>query len=717
VRPGGRLLGASDLDVVLAVGEKADLGSSTLARYLVPDLPVDSGLDADGIRRVLSAVGSGDDGRASAWVAADGSWRLGPAHGRARKDVAQFIGATARAHERARRLALLDAEIAAQLQIADAADEQRATLDAALDSLRQWVAALPSGQPLLRSRIQADACRATELREESSNREAQEVAHASRMATAQARSSLERAAAEHELPVEAAALDAANEQLRGLVDALRECEPKVERLRIALDRWLDAVVELDSARESLAVDDTARAEAERLATVSFAAYESLRASIGDTVELIQQKIDDAQRALESHRDAQRAASDRLRSLLESEGTGKEALRTAHERLEEQLAERARLIDSLAAVCRVPGLLDAAAPDLDDIGLLAALAGHPASEPVSRPVRTLLERLSDLSADEASSATTRVWRAHADASNGPAGDHQPVVAEFGDLLAITGRDDAGESAIVALAARVAASVARDSDLLSEREKQQFEQHVLGELGDAIRQRRRDADELVVAMNVQLGHVSTSQGIRVRLDWKLRDDVPAQVRAAVQLLAQPVGALVPEERETLRDVLHHLIEASRSEHPDLSYGEHLAAALDYRSWSEFTIRYTRPERPGQWDRLHRRSPLSQGEQKVLCYLPLFAAAAAHFTSLAGAAPHAPRLVLLDDAFPKIDARTHPLLFGLLVQLDLDFVVTSERLWGDHSTVPSLAIYEALRDPIQRGIAQYEYRWDGRVLQGIG
>ena len=104
-------------------------------------------------------------------------------------------------------------------------------------------------------------------------------------------------------------------------------------------------------------------------------------------------------------------------------------------------------------------------------------------------------------------------------------------------------------------------------------------------------------------------------------------------------------------------------------------------------------------------------------MLCYLPLFAAAAAHFTSLAGAAPFAPRLVLLDDAFPKIDERTHPLLFGLLVQLDLDFVITSERLWGDHATVPSLAIYEALRSPGQRGIAQYSYRWDGAVLQGLG
>ena len=52
--------------------------------------------------------------------------------------------------------------------------------------------------------------------------------------------------------------------------------------------------------------------------------------------------------------------------------------------------------------------------------------------------------------------------------------------------------------------------RDRDLLTEREKQQFEQHVLGELGDAIRQCRRDAEELVAAMNDQLGHVTHFAG---------------------------------------------------------------------------------------------------------------------------------------------------------------------------------------------------------------
>jgi uncharacterized protein YPO0396 len=195
------------------------------------------------------------------------------------------------------------------------------------------------------------------------------------------------------------------------------------------------------------------------------------------------------------------------------------------------------------------------------------------------------------------------------------------------------------------------------------------------------------------------------------------VAPEVRIAVELLTKPLGMLLPDERSRLRDALHAMVEASRAEDPALSYVEHLEQALDYRRWSEFRVRIQRPEKADTWTVLNRRTPLSQGEQKVVSYLPLFAAAAAHFHSVAGAAPHAPRFVLLDDAFPKIDARTHPELFGLLVDLDLDFVITSERLWGTCAEVPSLSIYEALRSPGERGIAQYKHLWDGSRLRAIG
>lgn len=716
VRPGGLLLGPEHRDVVLSASADGADGAG-LNEVLVPDLPAGCDLAAADVRRVLAAIGMDDDPEASAVIRADGTWRLGPAHGRSAKDLPQFIGATARAGERARRLRALDAAIAGQTALLEQARRDVGALVAAMEGLEAWTAAVPSGAALSAAWIRLDERRTTEGRDEQENRAAQQAAHAAREIASAARGRLAQVGLEQALPVDRGALDAADQALRGLAEDLRDLERADPPIRDCMANWRDALAELADAHALLATAAAQAAEAARAASVSQAEHQSLRDSVGASVEQLQRRISEVKRSRSTHHEQERAAVARLEALIRDSGEADEAARNVEARLTEHLEQRSAALAALVAVGGVPGLLDAAGAGPEDSDVIPGLAGHPTAEPVGRSVAAAIEGLAALSHDDTSSTRNGVWRAHGEAASGAAADHQPTILEFGDLLAVSGRDDAGEAAVVALAARVRAGVERDLELLTEREKQQFEQHVLGELGDAIRQCRRDAEELVTAMNDQLGHVTTSQGIRAKLDWRLRDDVPPEARAAVGLLVQPVGALIPEERAELRDALHRLIEASRVERPELSYGEHLAAALDYRTWSAFTIRYTRPETPGRWDRLHKRSGLSQGEQKVLCYLPLFAAAAAHFTSLAGAAPHAPRLVLLDDAFPKIDVRTHPLLFGLLVQLDLDFVITSERLWGDHATVPSLAIYEALRDPSQRGIAQYEYRWDGRVLQGVG
>ena len=92
------------------------------------------------------------------------------------------------------------------------------------------------------------------------------------------------------------------------------------------------------------------------------------------------------------------------------------------------------------------------------------------------------------------------------------------------------------------------------------------------------------------------------------------------------------------------------------------------------------------------------------------PLFAAVAASCDGLAEAAPEAPRFLLLDDAFAKVSEDNHPKLFGLLVDLDLDFIATSERLWGTYATVPELAITEVVRDARSGVILLEHARWDG-------
>jgi hypothetical protein len=159
---------------------------------------------------------------------------------------------------------------------------------------------------------------------------------------------------------------------------------------------------------------------------------------------------------------------------------------------------------------------------------------------------------------------------------------------------------------------------------------------------------------------------------------------------------------------------LIQVEREKDPALGYLEHLRAALDYRRWYRFAVLVVDDARPGSQRALSPRLGLSQGEQRVLSYLALFAAASAHYEGLGSGCP---RLLLLDDAFAKVDEPTHGRLLSLLVELNLDFMLTSERMWGCFQEVPSLEIYEALREASVPGVALVHFRWDGRQRHLVG
>ncbi|HEY8588364.1 MAG TPA: TIGR02680 family protein, partial [Naasia sp.] len=716
VRPDGAVLDPERHDTVLARG--AAVAGPTLSRVLTADPPGDAGVTAEVVGAVLDRIVLGASGGPSGTAALglDGAWRLGPLTGRAGKPVAQYVGATARAAERVRRLAELDARLAGldTERLAAAAGEQAARH--AAGAVEAWLSAVPSAGSLLTAWTLLDERESVAQGAVRRATEAEAGAAEARAAEGAQRRALTDLAATHGLPVEAGPLAARREALRELDRALAAHAERAAALAGRTERWADAAA---TAAEDVAEAAEAAGRAEEAAEragATRAAAEELEATVGADVREIRRRIADAERRDGELDRTLRRVGTRLEALLREAGAAERAAADAAQRLAEQEPALADAVTDLGALGDTPGLLDSGGGGPEP-GVLDLARGYTAAEPVPAAVLALARELAALDPPPRVGTEAAVWAAWQDAASGPAGDVDPRVTEIGGALAVIGRDDAGEHPVGELAARLAAAVERDAELLTGRERRLFEEHILGDLGESLRARRQESEELVAEMNRLLRGVTTSQGIAVTLRWALRDDVAADARRAVELLGRPVGALLPDERRELRDALHRLIEASRVDAPEDSYTEHLTRALDYRRWFAFRIRYTRPETAGTWHDLHRRSPLSQGEQKVVCYLPLFAAAAAHFSSLAGAAPHSPRFVLLDDAFPKIDVRTHPLLFGLLVQLDLDFVITSERLWGDHAEVPSLAIYEALRDPNERGIAQYRHHWDGQRLRAVG
>lgn len=717
VFPDGAVLDPTTADTALPVGP--GVSGSSLADVLRP-AGADSAVPAQVVDQVLRRVGLGTTNETEhAVVGLDGSWQLGPLTGRAGKDRPQYVGAAARTAERARRLAELDAQIVAAEAARVAAADARAAAGARLAELDAWLADLPSPRVVISAWAALDQRNEEFDRLEEIVRNREDAAQRARQQAADSHRHVHEQATLHRLPESRSGLESRRTTLRELRVRLDRQEANARRAIKTLHRWRrDDEAARTADGEAHEADDAA-GRAESAAEEASVEHRSLLETFGAAVQELEARRDAAVVALNEADAADTAAQRRLRELSESIGSARQAVEAAQARLDDHAPEVSETVASLAAVHRVEGLVAACESSPDPQLVAEALSVADGFAPGDSPAKTLtdlatiyrgLQPSRQLDADA-------VYKAYLDLASGAAADTEPRVVPQDDLLAVLARDAGGEYPVVELAARLRASVVANRELLTSRERRYFEDHLLGELGEALRTSRNNARDLVEGMNVTLQGVRTSQGIRVRLDWRVRDDVSPAVRSSIDLLNKPLGMLLAGERDALRDALHSLIETSRQDAPELSYSEHLERALDYRAWSEFRVRIQRPETPDTWAVLGRRTPLSQGEQKVVCYLPLFAAASAHFHSVAGAAPHAPRFVLLDDAFPKIDARTHPELFGLLVELDLDFVITSERLWGDFAEVPALAIYEALRSPNERGIAQYKHLWDGKRLHSVG
>lgn len=717
VRSDGAVLDAQTHDVVLAAG--AAVAGRTLLDALVPAPAEDSPVSAETVRAVLRRIRLDGDGESDPCVGLDGTWRLGPLEGRAGKPAAQYVGAGARAAERARRLAEVDQRIGHTLALLAEAARALDQLVARIDDLEAWLAAMPPIAEVLDAWSHVRSEQAVHDRDQAVLGGRLEEAKSARARAAAAAQQLAELADLHGLPTDRTGLNARDAALADLDRQAAAQVERCERQRVPLGQWARDRERADAKRshaDQLATD--AREAAEEAAEAA-TEYETLRETFGAAVADLEHRLREVSSELRQAGADRKTAEGEVRRWSNECGAYTEQVAEARRAVAEQTPAQASALHAFGALHAVEGLLPSVLDrpaDSEELAALTAAGAYADGDAVPQSSQRLARDFAARRPDQPVRAVTVLGRWN-ELLSSEGGSADPRYFEQQDVVVVVGRDQAGEHPISVLAQRMAAKLAADRELFTDREGRIFTEHLLGDLGDALRKRRQEAEELVAAMNRLLSNVSTSQGIKVRLDWRLKDDIVPEVREAAELLTKPMGALLPDERQRLKDALHRLIETSREEHPELDYTEHLHAALDYRTWSEFRIRLSRPEEPNEWRVLTRRTPLSQGEQKVVCYLPLFAAASAHFTSVAGAAADSPRFILLDDAFPKIDMKTHPKLFGLLVDFDLDFVVTSERLWGDYETLPKLAIYEALRSPTERGIAQYKHLWDGRRLHAVG
>ena len=260
----------------------------------------------------------------------------------------------------------------------------------------------------------------------------------------------------------------------------------------------------------------------------------------------------------------------------------------------------------------------------------------------------------------------------------------------------------------LQAALADEIATQERLLTEREREAIDNHLIGEVATTLQELIRDAETKVTDMNEEITRCSTSTGLTMRLRWEARtEEVPEGLPEARRLLLADSELWSPDERKQLGQFLHGLIKDARAANPLGVWNDHLRQALDYRAWHTFAVERRQNDK---WEKLTKRryGTGSGGEKALMLTVPQMAAAAAHYRS---GSPHAPRLILLDEVFVGIDSKVRAKCMGLLEAFDLDFIMTSEREWGCYSEVPGLAISQLARADGVPAVLVTNWEWDGQ------
>ena len=746
------LLSASlgdDSAVELANGELVALVtggvSHPLSEHLTVTVPdrligeVDEGL----VTKLLESISCDLSSNAPTVISLNGTFWVGSLRGRHTKKQAEFVGVTARraALDRARREA---GDHLAQAQaVVSASEAEKAECQASLDQARRHLSNVPHTSEIVAASAQVDAATAA-----SDKAEGEQAAAAKRAAEAEDRSiqasnSLLQTATALALPADRTGLDRIAAELGELQTALHRCGAlrdalgrSVESWCRAADRWRTEAGDLDAEKaEERTIETRYRREHTRLTTIE----KSIGAEYADVLkarDLCRSKLEEAEARLPSARDERDLAVGRR-------ADARAAARVAADNsvAAEQSCEEMR--ESLAATLSVPGLRAAVAgPDHPVASPIASTATG--SEGLGEQIEAA-ERLMacDPTSDDAAPSPNDAPQTHGAAS---AYKIDPAVVNAdGVRQSLRQRRDAlgagwdaetrqpdpvqplfievtgplGKAPLAEAAQTVEQQHQKLAGLLSHKQDTALRELLQGLVASEVAEKVHGAERLVELMNQRLSTVTTAHRVGVRLRWRRSPELDQATARMVDLLATLPDLRTDDDEQELRRTLSDRLDEARSLQPDVPYRQLIADTLDYKKWHELSVMLSRP---GSNDvKLGRNTPLSEGEKKLVTYLPLFAAVAASYDALAerggspsDAPPDIARFILLDDAFSKVSEDNHDALFGLLVNLDLDLIATSERLWGTHRSVPELAITEVVRDVALNAILLEHFRWDGTTLE---
>lgn len=653
------------------------------------------------VTSVLAAIGFGPG--TTTWVDVHGRFGNGPLTGSWHKPAASYIGEGAREAARRARLAELRAELAAIQAELETLSGLAAELTERAEALAAEHRAEPSDAEIREAHVRLAAEHEAKRRADVTLDDAVRAATERAERTQAARAATTEFAQDVGLPIDD--------------EALRAVRIGLDDYRVALAGWWPAARAAHRARRDVieAEQELATAQARRTACAGAAKQTNADAAAaaqrhrvlvetaGAGVDELYRKLDAVARELSERDGRERGArTDELRAINER-GRAEGLQLALRQSIEAAATERDTAITTLRAFVAT-GLLSTVLPGLDVPDPTTNWAPTPAIT-VARAVNAALETTDD---------ADRAWEL---VQQRVSAEHKlltDALSRHGHSVGMTVRDGtivvdvlfAGRRQDVpTLVAGLATETENRALLLSAKEREILENHLINEVAGTLQELITGAEEQVDAINADLADRPTSTGMRLRLRWRAARSAPdGLARVRDRLLRQTADAWTVEDRALVGAFLQEQINREHAEDAAGGWAEQLTRALDYRAWHEFTIQR---HQDGEWR--PATGPASGGERVLAASVPLFAAASSFYTSAGNR--HAPRLIALDEAFAGVDDDSRAKCLGLLAAFDLDVVMTSEREWGCYPQVPGLAIAQLTRREGIDAVLVTPWRWDGR------
>lgn len=262
-----------------------------------------------------------------------------------------------------------------------------------------------------------------------------------------------------------------------------------------------------------------------------------------------------------------------------------------------------------------------------------------------------------------------------------------------------------------------AIEENSQIISEQDRHLFEEILLKSVGAKIRERIESSKNWVKKINQIMKEMQEGSTLSFGLEWKSKSAESMEeieTKELVRIFQIDANMITKSDSDKLINHFRSKLkrETEMNSESD-TYSSVIFDVLDYRNWFEFKMNYqmTGDNKKELTNKVFSR--FSGGEKAKTMYIPLFAAV---YAKLMSAKSDAPRIIALDEAFAGVDDANIREMFGILSSLNLDYILTSQALWGDYDTINNLAIAELLRPNNAQAVYVKRYRWNGKYKEII-